>query len=249
MRALQITDSHLTADPAFELNGFNVRERYERVLEHLRTRDPQPELVLFTGDLSHDEGFAVYDAVRADLEAIGAPALVIPGNHDLPDAFTRAFPDKGLVSSRFDYALEGWRFLNLNSQIPDDIPGRLGAEQLERLEAALSADPNTPTLVSLHHPVVPVGAAWLDAHRIDDADQLLKCLQRHEQVKLLLCGHVHHATDVEVRPGLRQLTGPATSAPFKAGSEEFALGDEPPGIRWLHLEPDGSFDTEVEYIA
>ncbi|MDZ7828947.1 MAG: hypothetical protein U5K33_05480 [Halofilum sp. (in: g-proteobacteria)] len=49
---------------------------------------------------------------------------------------------------------------------------------------------------------------------------------------------------------LRQgpVTGPATIAPFKAGSEESALGDEPPRIRWLHLDPDGSFDTEIEYI-
>lgn len=248
MRVLQITDTHLRDDPSWELQGLNSRERYDRVRDHLRTAAPQPQLVLFTGDLGHGEGRAVYTTLRNDLEALGSPALAIPGNHDVPDAFADLFPEAGQVSGRFDYADEGWRFLMLNSQIPGEIPGRLGGGQLARLDAALAAGPDLPTLVALHHPVVPVGTPWLDEHRIEDADELLQCLSRYEQVKLLLCAHVHHATDVEVRPGLRQLTGPSVATPFQAGSTEFTVGTEPPGIRWLQLEPDGSFTTEVEYV-
>lgn len=248
MKVLQITDTHLRSDPDWELHGFNVRARYDRVLQHVRATEPLPDLILVTGDISHDEDRAVYDPVRTELESLGPQVLVIPGNHDDPDGFAEAFGQEGKVAWRFEHEAGGWHFLLLNSQIPGEVPGRLGLEQTRQLESALARAPETPTMICLHHPFEPVGTPWLDGHRIRDAGEVLRVLERHEQVRLLLCAHVHHATDIEVRAGLRQLTAPATSCPFAAGSAEFSLGDEPPGIRWLDLEPDGSFDTRVEYI-
>lgn len=248
MKVLQITDTHLSSDPAWTLFGFDVRARYEQVLEHLRTTAPQPELVLVTGDISHDEGMAVYEPFRADMETLGAPVLVIPGNHDVPADFERAFGDGGPVRWQFAHEAVGWRFICLNTQVPGAVEGRLGTGQIDRLDTALADRPDTPTVLCLHHPVVPVGTPWLDAHHVEDADELQQRLARHPQVRLLLSGHVHHATDVELREGIRQLTAPATSAPFKPGSSSLERGDDPPGMRWLDLEPDGTFETVATYV-
>ncbi|WP_200256553.1 metallophosphoesterase [Halorhodospira neutriphila] len=244
MRLLQITDTHLRSDPAWRQHGVEPRRRYAAVLAYLHEHAAGIDGLLVTGDISHDEG-AVYGGVRADLEALGRPALVLPGNHDVPAAFAEAFPAAGAVAFTRERRLGGWRLLALDTQLPGAVHGRVGEAQLAWLARALEAAPRTPTLVVLHHQPAPVGTAWIDASGLADGPALCALLEGHPQVRAAVFGHVHQAVDRRTAGGLRLLAAPATSVQFRAGSAQKAFEAGPPGVRWLACEPQGELASWV----
>lgn len=250
MKVLHITDPHLKGDPDWRLGGLDPRRTYDAVLGRIGPRACEADLILATGDIGHDGDVEAYRRFHADFEAFGRPVMVLPGNHDDAAALAREFPEDGLIAFRRELRADGWRFLGLNSQIPGGaVGGRLGEEQLQWLAEALEAEPGTPTLVTLHHHPVEIGAKWLDAQRVEDGDAFLDLIGRHPQVRVVLWGHIHQEIDRELHPGgPRLLATPSTSIQFKPRSEEFSLDTLPPGVRWLSLGEDGTVGTEVERI-
>ncbi len=247
---LHLSDIHLASGPAWRHHGVDPQARLTQVLGQAR-QGPRPDLVLVTGDIAHDEGAAVYQRFRREIRTLGAPVQVLPGNHDVPAAFTEAYPAAdGAVGFAAERWVGPWRVLSLDSQIPGEVPGRLGDEQLRWLEAALAAAPRAPTLVALHHAPVAIGTPWLDAHRVADGTALLACLERNPQVRAVLFGHVHQAVDRATEAGIRLLATPAVTVQFQPGSQRFAVAaDEPPALRWLTLETDGAIETVLQQPA
>ncbi|WP_457819658.1 metallophosphoesterase, partial [Staphylococcus aureus] len=60
----------------------------------LNKLDPQPDVVLLTGDLVDKGTTGEYRMLRALLAPLRAPFLVIPGNHDEREEFRRTFADQ-----------------------------------------------------------------------------------------------------------------------------------------------------------
>ncbi|MFP4146733.1 MAG: phosphodiesterase [Halorhodospira sp.] len=241
---LQLTDLHLSADPAAVHHGVMPWARLAEVLEQAR-RGPTPDLVMVTGDISHDAGHEVYRPCRHILGRLRAPVQVLPGNHDVPRAFAASFPAGAGVGFAAERWLGSWRLLSLNSQIPGAVPGRLGERQLRWLEGALATDPQVPTVLALHHAPVSVGTPWLDAHRLVDHAALLELLSRYPAVRAVLFGHVHQAVDQATASGIRMIATPAVSVQFRPGSRRFSVTGAPPALRWLRLSATGELDTEL----
>ncbi len=247
MRVLHITDLHLKGRSDWRLAGVDPSASYDAVLRRIAPAMDGVDLVLATGDISHNGDRDAYRRFRRDFEAFGRPALVMPGNHDELSLMRDELGGGDLLRLERDATFDGWRFLSLNSQVPGAVGGRLGEEQLRWLEGALGEQHGLPTLVALHHQPVPVGARWLDEQRVADGGDLLELLQRHPQVRLLVWGHVHQEFDRR-RDGLRLLATPSTCIQFKPGCTDFALDTVNPGVRWLDLGEDGSVETWVERI-
>jgi 3',5'-cyclic-AMP phosphodiesterase len=129
----------------------------------------------------------------------------------------------------------------------EDGEGRLGDEELQRLEAALEAHRERHVLVCLHHPPMPMEAAGLDALGLGDADRFMALVDRHPQVRAVVWGHAHQALDV-FRGGVRYLCTPATCMQFKPRDPGFVIDDRPPGYRVLDLRDDGGIATEVVWL-
>lgn len=236
---VQVTDTHLFADPATMAWGWNPQASLEAVLAHIRENGQRPAAVLATGDLVHDESVAGYERLAAMLGAFGAPVLALPGNHDDP-ATMRLHMTGALVGDR--HRLDGWQVLLLDSHQPGKDAGRIDGEALAQVEAWLGDE--RPALIAVHHPPVPVGSAWLDAIGLDGGKALLEIAARHEQVHSIVCGHVHQAFESQV-DSLRVMTTPSTCRQFRPHSDEFADDDQPPGYRLLHLHRDGGLNSEV----
>jgi len=247
MNVLQLTDTHLRSDPAWRLYGHDVHARLQRALDAIRPHAAGMDAIVVTGDLTHDEGDAAYAAFRAVLAEFDCPIRVIPGNHDVPAAFQRAFRGADTVAEQFATRVGEWRLLCLDTQVPGAVHGAIGATQLQRVRDVLTQEEPRPTLIALHHPAAAVGTPWLDAHCAQDGADLIELLADQAQVRALICGHVHQASDVDIRPGLRQLTTPAIAPGFRPGATAFEIDDQAPGMRWLHLAPDGTFDTRVQF--
>lgn len=165
-----------------------------------------PDHVVISGDLTNFASRTEIAAARTWLESLGDPKdfTVSPGNHDalsgvggserfapwtpwLGDAGEASFPQ---VRLRGPAAI-----FNLCSAVPTAphlATGRLGAQQLERLDAAL-ADPAHAGLfriVVLHHP--PQKGAVSKRKALEDQEALRAVLARRG-ADLVLHGHAHES--------------------------------------------------------
>lgn len=241
----QITDTHLFADRHQDMKGCVTAQTLQAVLDRLNLVQPKPDLLLLTGDLSQDETWASYAALRDRITPLGIPAYWIPGNHDIPAVMQQVLVSD-LISPEKSWQRAGWNCILLNSAQPHRVEGELSSETLDWLEQQLQQS-SLPTLIALHHPPLPIGVAWMDQIGLHQPQRLLETIDRHPQVKLVIFGHIHQES-VQERNGVRYLGTPSTCVQF-APQDEFTIDDRPPGFRLLYLHADGSFSTQVERVA
>ncbi|MFK8330923.1 3',5'-cyclic-AMP phosphodiesterase [Pseudomonas sp. BJa5] len=243
---VQLTDSHLFAEPHRTLLGMNTRDSLQRVIERVREEQPRIDLLLATGDLSQDGTEQSYASFRDLTASLGAPARWLAGNHDEPLPMERAAQGTDLLAPQVD--IGNWRILMLNSAVPGAVPGVLDAGQLELLEQSLSQAPERHHLICFHHQPVAIDCAWMAPIGLRNADALFDRLKGYPQVRALLWGHIHQEWD-QLRDGVRLLASPSTCIQFEPGSADFKVGDQAPGYRWLRLQPDGGIETGVSRVS
>ena len=132
-RIVQLTDCHLFADPEQSLRGIVTWPRLAAVLDNIRRRVLDVELLVLTGDTAHDDARVTYESVRNVLAVWGGRVRVIPGNHDHRAFLRDLFPQEsggpvGRVT--FHTSWSDWQAIGLDSQQPGELPGSLGGEQL-----------------------------------------------------------------------------------------------------------------------
>jgi 3',5'-cyclic-AMP phosphodiesterase len=243
---VQLTDTHLFADPSRTLWDVSPDGELDRVVAALRHRDHPPALVLVTGDCSGDGSERSYRRLAQKIQSLGAPVYFVPGNHDDPALMARLFSDKALNAGEKlmqVVASGGWRFILLDSSVAGQDRGTIGAEQLAWLRKTLAAEPAAATMVIVHHNPLPVGSEWLDTMTIADASELLAILDAAKQVRAVLYGHVHQEFAAQ-RGGTAYMSAPSTFFQFKPGAPSFCADSLPPGARVVHLNG-ASFSTSV----
>jgi Icc protein len=246
VQLLHVTDPHLFGDPARHLYGVNTAESLRLVLEQALGAGPPPDAVLVTGDIGDDLSAAAYARFRQALEHCGAPVFCLPGNHDDPALMAALLDERG-----FQYGgsarLGAWGLVMLDTHVPGKAHGLLADAELERLDAQLREFRDVPVLVCLHHPPVPVGSAWLDGVGLRNGTAFLDVIDRHEQVRVVLAGHVHQEFDVQ-RGAVRLLATPSTCAQFTPRTPRCVMDRRPPGYRCLSLREDGAVTTQVRWL-
>jgi Icc protein len=75
----------------------------------------------------------------------------------------------------------------------------------------------------------------------------LSVIDAHDNVRGVVWGHVHQASDRSRGP-VRLLSTPSTCAQFLPNSEFFALDERPPGLRWIQLFPNGEIQSRIDWI-
>ncbi len=238
---IQITDTHIQADPAATFDSVDSARTLSMVMAHIRANE-RPGLILLTGDLVHDPSPAAYGRLLDLLHESPAPIYAIPGNHDNPVLMESVLTVP--VRHEREIQLNDWRILLLNSWLEGDHAGQLPTTELDWLDSRLNAQPDTPTLIAVHHPPVAIGSRWLDAMGLNNGEALLAVLDRQPQVAGVIWGHAHQVFESE-RNGVQLLGCPSTCVQFKPGSQEYASDDLPPGYRRLLLKDDGGIDSQV----
>lgn len=82
LRLVQLTDLHLFADGEYQLLGLPTTESFQAVLHQVSLLQPQPNLLLLTGDLSQDGKPESYKRLHTALQLLGYSTYWLPGNHD-----------------------------------------------------------------------------------------------------------------------------------------------------------------------
>jgi len=247
IRLLQLTDPHLFEDESRELYGVNTAASFRAALAKGLDEAPGPlDAILITGDIAEDGRRGTYERFRSIMSGLGVPVLCIPGNHEDLSTMTSVLHAPSLNSCG-SASFAGWRIVMLSSHVPGDDAGRLGDDELERLDRELAAASGQHVLVCLHHPAVPIGSPWLDAAGLKNAEVLNALLGKHGNVRGVLSGHVHQAFD-RVHHGIRMMSTPSTCAQFTPNTQTCVMDLRPPGLRWLQLMPTGEIETEVVWL-
>lgn len=242
---LQITDTHLMAQPGGTLLNVDTDASLAAVVDLARERLPAAAL-LITGDIAGDGASDAYHRLDMALAPLATPSFWLPGNHD---GGGHADPDlavRFVRSIRFPH----WDVVLLNTQVENEVGGHLDADELVALADAVARANSGARhlLVALHHPLHPLGSDWLDTQRVGNADAFAALLAGLTGKALVVSGHVHQDSDL-VSAGVRYLTTPSTCVQFRPGSRDFQADDLGPGFRWLKLAADGSVATGVERVT
>lgn len=250
-RILHLTDLHLFEDPAQLLRGVPSDACVSQVFEHLGDQVDQADLIVITGDLAHDERDATYRRlIETFLRGLLDRVLVIPGNHDDRSSLRSHFPkqfeslqiaDDWIV---FSQALAGWRLLGLDTHVPGEIHGEVDDRQYDWLQSELERHRDSPTLLFLHHHPVSIACAWLDRLALRNPERLESILSVHDQVRLVVGGHIHQVFETEFG-GRNFVTTPSASMQFAPHCDTPRYDAIPPGYRWIDLKDDGTCESRV----
>ncbi len=241
LRLIQLSDCHVSADPAARYRGLNPRVTLEAVLEV--AMGWQPDLLLVTGDLSEDASPESYRYLADQFAQLGVPVLSLPGNHDLPQAQKASFPDCP-VDEPWVHDTGGWRLVLLNSTVANEVPGALSDRMLNGLRSCLAESPGIPKLLALHHQPVLTGSAWIDRYPLLKPERLWTVLDDYPEVRAVVWGHIHHVFSVR-RRAMRLLGAPSTVANSLPEQAKFTHEAAGPACRWLRLGSGGVLSTGV----
>ena len=246
---IQISDTHLVADTSLEPYGVNPYANLERIITHIFHLDPPPAFVMFTGDLISDDDPQSYRHLKLLTDRLPSPTYFAMGNHDLRRPFRHLFLGEDPPGSEpYYYAFDaaGYRFVVLDSLVEGEVAGKLDAAQLAWLDDTLTSVSEQPTVVFMHHPPVPTGVDWLDAHAFGNGDDLLDILAKHRQVQRLFFGHVHMPIQITER-GVQFTSVPSSAYQFGDTVTAPKVWSGSPGYGIVHLF-EGQLSSRVIYL-
>lgn len=246
LRFVHFTDTHVVG-PGVRVRGVETCETLERVVEAVNGLSPRPAFVVVGGDLvspdipsdttgdlrdaSDAEYEASYAVLRSILGRLEVPFHVLMGNHDRRGPFSRVMgPGPETDRHRYVVDVDGHRLCALDSLIPGQKPGRLGAEQLDWLRDRLREAADRHAVIAVHHHAVPIGLERLDVQMLLDADALWEIIREAGNVRGVLCGHVHLQHE-EVRDGIPVVTTPSTCFQSSKLFKERRVLPGPPMLR------------------
>ena len=197
MLICQLTDLHVrpVGLPANRVSETNMLT--ERAFRAVAAFNPQPAVVMITGDLTECGLPAEYENVATMLRrTLSMPVYVIPGNHDHREHLRAALAHLPGVTTdpKFvQYTVEDQpvRLVMLDTLVPGANHGEMSKEQLVWLDRTLGEQPSKSTMIGMHHPPFAAGLPQMDAIALRDAGAFRSVIARHRQVERIVCGHHH----------------------------------------------------------
>jgi 3',5'-cyclic AMP phosphodiesterase CpdA len=193
----QITDLHVVASGRLFYGMLPTNAHLAQAVAHINSLDPRPNVVIASGDLTEHGLAEEYDSLREILGGLIPPVFLIPGNHDRREGLLTAFADEDympqLDASFINYAVETFplRLIGLDTTAPEHDYGLICEQRLRWLDDTLSARPDSPTLIFMHHAPFRTGVQWMDAFGLRGGRMMEEVVRRHRQIVRVACGHIH----------------------------------------------------------
>jgi 3',5'-cyclic-AMP phosphodiesterase len=246
---VHITDLHLTETETILRRGFSPAFALRSVLHHIAEHAAaQIDFIVSTGDLVEPATDAAYQNLlqmlnlkdvsgapgpqRVTIEGLqDFPMYFLPGNHDDRGPFFRHLfpqtPPMRLMNAVFHH--KGIQFICLDWG--PQAKAVAYSETLNFLANALKS--NIPSIVLMHHHILPVGSRWLDNFIMDGEEQFWELLKGYP-VLGIFCGHVHLTYETQSR-GIPVFGLRSTAFPF-ALQDEPLITLQPPQYRFVTVQ-------------
>ena len=254
MLIAQITDTHIKLPGRLAYRRVDTAAMLRACVAEIAGLTPKPDLIVHTGDLVDLGTPEEYAHLREILAGIGTEIIVIAGNHDHRDNLRRAFADHAHLPPdgvlQFAVRRGPLRIVGLDTLIPGQGGGELCSARLAWLDATLTAEPEVPTLILMHHPPFLTGIAHMDRLGLEGRGAFAQIVARHSQVEAILSGHVHRSIHARVGGRAAMICpSPAHQVALDLtadGRSAFRL--EPPGYM-LHRWHDGQLTTHTAVLG
>ena len=249
---VQLSDLHLRAGE----DGTGPAQRLQHAVRLVAALQPRPHALLLSGDLVDAPSSAAYEQAHELLAVLGVQMHAIPGNHDDRDLLRARFgPSPAPAGAPVRLAVDcgPLRLVGCDSTSPGEDAGTLDGEQMAWLDQTLGQQPETPTLLAMHHPPVLTGVHVMDAIALaaEDRVALEVMLNSHPQVRAITCGHVH-TTMTTAFAGRPLLVCPSTNSALRLDLRDrddipFAVSGQPLGFA-VHALVDGRVVSHVQAV-
>ena len=83
------------------------------------------------------------------------------------------------------------RIVGLDTLVPGTHGGAFDAERADWLRQTLATEPDTSTLIAMHHPPFASGIEWMDEMSLVGADRFAQVIADAGNVERIFCGHLH----------------------------------------------------------
>ncbi len=260
LNVLQITDMHLSSlSDVKDTDGTEAscRSLFEANLKQALAEDIRCDLILVTGDLVSKIDTATYDYIFEVLSSTEIPFACIAGNHDVTDesGYDLPFHQRQLLARPLDSRLlnqhvietEYWQLLLLDTSVSGKILGRVADDDIDWLCAQLETS-DKPTLLALHHHVMPMHSEWIDTHMVENADYFWQRIAPYSQLRVIISGHTHQE-QVRHSNGVTVYSTPSTCYQFMPYEDNFSYDKQAhTGYRWLQLANNGSLASWVKRL-
>jgi len=206
---LQINDLHVQAEP--EQKGYErANEKARWLIEAAASgrHFARPDFVVGVGDLVHGGRLEALEPdlrqFREMLKALPVPFYPVVGNHEVVQqegsprherAYREAF---GNDRVNYTFTQAGLRFIALNNSGAGCVRPSVFKARNEWFRRELERNPNLPTVILCHIPLIPVReeavlARSFGFHTYCDPDgETLKIVEAHaDSVRAVLSGHLH----------------------------------------------------------
>jgi len=255
MLLAQITDLHISLDPAFLDGRIDPRVALAQAMHTLSALVPRPDVLVLTGDLTDRAEAEEYEMVRDALHRLELPAFVVPGNHDHAPTMREQLGEfmPAVDANHACYVVDDFpvSLVGLDTSVTGRAHGALDPERLAWLGSVLEQRADRPVVMFMHHPPFETGIdAMDDCGLLEGREQLAALIARHGGVLGIACGHVHrniHTTIAGV---------PVVVAPSVAHQIELDLRIdaplqyrlEPPAIALHHCQPGRPMVSHIRYV-
>lgn len=237
---IQISDTHLMDRPDLNFVNINPAQSFEAIIQEIHQNYPQADALFHTGDLAQVATLETYQYYLDYMQQWSTPFFQVPGNHDHTDYF----PFYNAENKTNIVHFGKWSVILLNSAVAGQTDGWISDQALAELDQLLQNFPQQHIILTCHHHPFEMKSNWIDQHKLKNSERLFEVLSHHQNLKIVLYGHVHQDSLNEWH-GVSFYSTPATSVQFEPQSYDFALDDRAPGYRVLHLHDDGTFETKV----
>jgi len=249
----QISDTHIRDHLGMFGELVDTSETLKKAVQLLNSLEPQPDVVLVTGDLTDDGTKEQYSLLLEMLSSLNAPLLPLPGNHDERSEFLNAFsstlPDE-IPENHCSYVIDNFpvRLIALDTSLPGQHDALFSEDHELWLSTVLSKEKDKPTLIFTHFPPFETGINFMDLSGLKSADRLEKIIRNNPQVKLVVSGHLHRSIQTSFASTMISVC-PSTGNQLKLdlNPKNGSAVDEPPGFQ-LHLWKNDRFVTHTGII-
>jgi len=244
VKLVQITDCHLFADKnKCGYNQINPFRSLQLLLNQAKLINP--DRLIVTGDISGDGSEQSYQHFIRLIDDVGMLGKLhtIPGNHDDAKCYERWLGEYDL-SFQDSITLANWQVHGVNTMHKGTL-GKISQQDLNRLTASVEQFPTQNHLVCCHHHPIDCGS-WMDKHQWLNKQMFTQMIERHDNIKLVLYGHIHTTSDIRI-DHCRYLSAPSSCWQW-ANSKDFGLANECPGLRIVELLQDGNFNTSIRRL-
>ncbi|MDA0361626.1 MAG: metallophosphoesterase [Proteobacteria bacterium] len=199
MLVAQISDTHILAPDQSNDSSLKRISSFKRCVEDINSLSISPDVVIHTGDLTHNGLPEEYSTAKNILKKLKAPFYPTPGNRDGSRSMMAFFANDLNLSQNQDfmiYSVDDFkiRLISLDSLSKSGSKGDFNDAKLKALGGTLSEDVAKPTVLFMHHPPFDVSVGtqpFYEYDRPEAVNELYDVIKDHKQLIGLFCGHIH----------------------------------------------------------